>query len=60
MSNVQMMRDLYQAVGQGNVPTFVGALDPEVRWHQAEGNPYDPEGQQYLDTGQVQDVQGVS
>jgi hypothetical protein len=42
MSNVQMMRDLYDAFGRGDIPTVLGAMDPGIEWHEAEGNPYDP------------------
>jgi ketosteroid isomerase-like protein len=44
MSNVQMMRDLYEAFGRGDVPTVLGAMDPAIEWREAEGNPYQPSG----------------
>jgi uncharacterized protein len=45
MSNVQMMRDLYDAFGRGDVPTVLGAMDPAIEWREAEGNPYQPSGE---------------
>ena len=42
MSNVQMMRDLYDAFSRGDIPTVLGAMDPGIEWHEAQGNPYDP------------------
>jgi uncharacterized protein len=42
MSNVQMMRDLYDAFGRGDIPAVLAAMDPGIEWHEAEGNPYDP------------------
>ncbi len=42
MSNVQMMRDLYDAFGRGDIPTVLAAMDPGIEWREAEGNPYEP------------------
>ncbi len=44
MSNVQMMQDLYDALGRGDMPVVLGAMDPDIEWREAEGNPYDPVG----------------
>ena len=44
MSNVQIMRDLYDAFGRGDMPTVLGAMDPGIEWYEAEGNPYEPSG----------------
>lgn len=45
MSNVQMMRDLYDALGQGNLPAVLDAMDPGIEWREAEGSPYAPGGE---------------
>lgn len=42
MSNVQMMRDLYDAFGRGDIATVLAAMDPGIEWREAEGNPYEP------------------
>lgn len=42
MSNVQVMRDLYDALSRGDVPAVLGAMDPDIEWREAEGSPYDP------------------
>jgi hypothetical protein len=44
MDNVQMMRDLYDAFSRGDMPAVLGAMDPGIEWHEAEGNPYEPSG----------------
>jgi hypothetical protein len=44
MSNVQIMRELYDAFGRGDMPTVLGAMDPGIEWYEAEGNPYEPSG----------------
>ena len=44
MSNVQLVQDLYDAFGRGDIPTVLGAMDPDIEWYEAEGNPYKPDG----------------
>lgn len=44
MENVQVVRDLYDAFGEGDVAAILGAMDPEIEWREAEGNPYQPPG----------------
>jgi ketosteroid isomerase-like protein len=44
MSNVEFLRGLYDAFGRGDVPTVLGAMNPDMEWREAEGNPYDPSG----------------
>ncbi|HXT69324.1 MAG TPA: nuclear transport factor 2 family protein [Vicinamibacterales bacterium] len=45
MDNVQLLKGLYEAFGRGDMPTVLGSMDPNIRWHQAEGNPYRPSGE---------------
>lgn len=40
MSNVELIRNLYQALAQGDVPTVLDAMDAEIEWTEAEGFPY--------------------
>lgn len=44
MDNVKLLRNLYDAFGRGDIPAVLGAMSPEIRWHEAEGNPYMPSG----------------
>jgi ketosteroid isomerase-like protein len=39
-SNVDTIRGIYEAIGRGDVPAVLGALDPEVDWNEMEGFPY--------------------
>jgi len=48
MSNVQLMQDLYEAFGRGDMATVLGAMDPGIQWREAEGNPYQPSGSPWL------------
>ena len=48
MDNVKMLRDLYDAFGRGDIPGVLGAMSPNIQWHQAENNPYNPSGQPWV------------
>ncbi len=48
MSAVELLRGLYDAFGQGNVPGVLGSMDPSIQWHLAEGNPYMPSGEPWV------------
>jgi ketosteroid isomerase-like protein len=39
-SNAVMVQGIYDAIGRGDVPAVLGALDPEVDWNEMEGFPY--------------------
>lgn len=45
MSNVDVVRNTYEAFARGDVPTVLGAMDPGIKWHGAESNPYSPSGE---------------
>ena len=36
----EFVKSLYDAFGKGDVATVVNALDPGIRWQEAEGYPY--------------------
>jgi len=38
--SLAFVADLYAAFAAGDVPRFLGQLDPAVRWSEAEGFPY--------------------
>lgn len=44
MTNVQAAKDIYAAFGRGDIPAVLAGFHPEIEWHQAEGNPYQPGG----------------
>jgi len=48
MDNVSVLKSLYDAFGRGDVPTVLGAMSPDIRWFEAEGNPYMPSGQAWV------------
>lgn len=48
MSNVDVVKGVYEAFGKGDVPAVVGVMDPEIEWREAEGNPYMPSGEPWV------------
>jgi ketosteroid isomerase-like protein len=44
MSNVQIIKTVYDAFGRGDIPAVLGAMAPTIEWYEAEGNPYQPSG----------------
>jgi ketosteroid isomerase-like protein len=44
MDSVRLLKSLYDAFGRGDIPTVLGSMSPDIRWHQAESNPYMPSG----------------
>ena len=48
MDNVQLLKGLYEAFGRGDIPAVLGAMSSDIRWHQAEGNPYRPSGEPWV------------
>lgn len=48
MDNVQLLKNLYEAFGRGDIPSVLGAFSPDIRWHQAESNPYRPSGEAWV------------
>jgi ketosteroid isomerase-like protein len=45
VDNVQLMRDLYDAFGRSDFATILAGMDPDIEWHEAEGNPYRSSGE---------------
>jgi ketosteroid isomerase-like protein len=52
--NVAFMKDIYAAMGRGDVPTVLAALDEGVEWYETEGNPWFT-GQPFIGVQQVVD-----
>jgi hypothetical protein len=48
VSNVQVVQDLYEAFGQGDVPAVLGAMEADIQWREAEGNPYQMSGEAWV------------
>ena len=48
MGNVEIIEGMYEAFGGGDIPAVLGAMDPAIAWHQAEGNPYRPSGEAWI------------
>jgi ketosteroid isomerase-like protein len=48
MDHVIFLKNLYDAFGRGDIPTVLGGMSPDIRWHQAESNPYMPSGEAFV------------
>ena len=38
--NTELIKGVYEAFGRGDVPAVLGAFDPDIEWHEADGLPY--------------------
>jgi ketosteroid isomerase-like protein len=48
MDNVRLVKDLYDAFGRGDIPGVLEALSPDIKWFEAESNPYMPSGEAWV------------
>ena len=48
MSNLKTIEDLYGAFGRGEIEGVLAAMDPNIEWREAEGNPYQPNGEPWI------------
>ena len=48
MDNVTLLKNLYDAFAKGDIPTVLGAMSADIRWHEAESNPYMPSGDAWV------------
>ena len=48
MDNVSVVKGLYDAFGRGDIPTVLATMSPDIKWYEAEGNPYQPSGQAWV------------
>jgi ketosteroid isomerase-like protein len=48
MDTVGLLKNLYDAFGRGDVPAVLGVMSPDIKWHQAESNPYNPSGDAWV------------
>jgi ketosteroid isomerase-like protein len=48
MDNVRLVKGLYDAFARGDIPAVLAGMSPDVKWHEAEGNPYMPSGKAWV------------
>ena len=48
MDNVSLLKNLYDAFGRGDIPAVLGVMSTDIRWYQAENNPYRPSGEAWV------------
>jgi len=40
MENLEIVKEMYDAVAKGDFPAFLGAMDEAIEWNEAENFPY--------------------
>lgn len=55
-ANLNIIKGAYNAFATGNIPAFLGAMDTEIEWNEAENFPYS-DGNPYIGADAI--VQGV-
>lgn len=55
-SNLHIIKGAYNAFATGDLPAFLGAMDPKIEWNEAENFPY-ADGNPYIGADAI--VQGV-
>jgi ketosteroid isomerase-like protein len=48
MDNVSLLKNLYESFGRGDIPTVLAAMSPDMKWYQAESNPYMTSGEAWV------------
>ena len=48
MDNVSLLKNLYAAFGRGDIPTVLETMSADIKWYQAESNPYMPSGEAWV------------
>lgn len=48
MDNVEVIASLYDGFDRGDIAAVLGLMDPNIHWHEAEGNPYMPSGDAWV------------
>jgi ketosteroid isomerase-like protein len=48
VSNRQVVNEIYQAFGQGDLPGVLARFHPDAEWRLAESHPYAPDGEAWI------------
>ncbi|HJQ98996.1 MAG TPA: nuclear transport factor 2 family protein [Candidatus Polarisedimenticolaceae bacterium] len=48
MDNVNLLKKLYDAFGRGDIPAVLETMSADIKWYQAENNPYMPSGEAWV------------
>jgi uncharacterized protein len=53
MSNLNVVKNTYEAFGRGDMPSVLAVMDPNIEWREAEGNPYMPSGEPWTGPDEI-------
>ena len=48
MTNLDIVKGVYEAFGRGDIPAVLSLFDPQISWREAESNPYEPSGKPWV------------
>lgn len=48
MDNVKLLKRLYEAFGRGEIPEVLAGMSPNIKWFEAESNPYMLSGEPWV------------
>jgi ketosteroid isomerase-like protein len=48
MSDLQVVKDVYERFGRGDIPSLLALFDAAIEWRLAEGHPYSPNGEVWI------------
>jgi uncharacterized protein len=48
VDNVRLLKNLYDAFGRGDIPNVLGMMSSDIKWYEAESNPYMPSGEAWV------------
>lgn len=48
MNNLDIVKGVYASFDGGDIPAVLAALDSQISWREAEGNPYEPTGKAWI------------
>jgi uncharacterized protein len=53
--NVQILKDVYASAANDDIPSVLATFDPEIEWREADGHPYQPDGEPWIGVDAVRE-----
>jgi ketosteroid isomerase-like protein len=55
VGNVQILKDVYEAAANDDVDSVLAAFASDIEWHEADGHPYQPDGEPWVGVDAVRE-----